>query len=210
MDARLAIRRKTTFREEEQALVETLNRLDQVKLEAVELVHLYDVFSASPADLDSLQTAVLRDRRVDDLVTEHDLNRLLADPQSTSLAVEPLPGQYDQRADAAMQALRLLQPDTQATIFSAELYIFSPVPEAAALEAIRSFLINPVEAGEKDLSHLEAPSMGQVSALAQFPDFLELDETGLKELLQSRGMAMNLNDLRQVQEYFRSEDRVPT
>ena len=121
MDARLAIRRKTTFREEEQALVETLNRLDQVKLEAVELVHLYDVFSASPADLDSLQTAVLRDRRVDDLVTEHDLNRLLADPQSTSLAVEPLPGQYDQRADAAMQALRLLQPDTQATIFSAEL-----------------------------------------------------------------------------------------
>ena len=210
MDARLAIRRKTTFREEEQALVETLNRLDQVKLEAVELVHLYDVFSASPADLDSLQTAVLRDRRVDDLVTEHDLNRLLADPQSTSLAVEPLPGQYDQRADAAMQALRLLQPDTQATIFSAELYIFSPVPEPAALEAIRSFLINPVEAGEKDLSHLEAPSMGQVSALAQFPDFLELDEAGLKELLQSRGMAMNLNDLRQVQEYFRSEDRVPT
>lgn len=210
MDSRLAIRRKPHFRDEERALLHVLNNLEGVCLDAVTIIHIYDVIGASGdgADIAALLAAVVRDERVDDEVSAAELQDLL-DSQAY-LGVEPLPGQYDQRADAAEQALRLLRPHSTARIFSAELYVFSPAPSADALQAIRNYLINPVESGEKDFSILRAPNMGERAPLKEYPDFLELDRQGLSALLAERSMAMNLDDLALIQEYFRSEKRVPT
>ncbi|WP_229770041.1 phosphoribosylformylglycinamidine synthase subunit PurQ [Mobiluncus porci] len=214
MDARLAIRRKPQFRDAEKALLTTLNHLEGVSLESVDILHLYDVFEAHADDLAALTEKVVQDRRVDDFVSAEFVgnSKPTVDPTGAYhlLAVEPLPGQYDQRADAAEQALRLLNPSTTASIISAELYVLRPAPTADALEAIRGYLINPVESREKNLAILQAPQIGTAAPLREYPDFLTYDETRLQGLLQERGMAMNLADLKLIQDYFRSEGRVPT
>lgn len=209
VDARLAVRRKPLFRNEEEALRTTLNNLDAVALDSVTVINVYDVFGAAPADIDALLASVVADERVDDVLGVEELEALLATAPS-SLAVEPLPGQYDQRADAAEQALRLLQPTTEAAIYSGEIYIFSPAPSAEAYAQIQDYLINPVEAGKKDLSVLRRPEMGDIEPLATYPDFLELDDEGLSAMIREVGMAMNLADLKVTQEYFRAEGRTPT
>ncbi|MCQ9343666.1 phosphoribosylformylglycinamidine synthase [Corynebacterium kozikiae] len=207
MDARLAVRRKPQFRNEESALRETLNNLGGVSLEGLKIVNIYDVFSATEQDLAALKASVVAEERIDSVLTEQELADLLTQPH---LSVEPLPGQYDQRADAAEQALRLLEPATQAAIFSGELFVFEPAPSAEALAAIRAFLINPVESGEKDMAVLRQPEMGEVEPLRTYPDFLTLDDAGLQALLKDVGMAMSLADLKVTQEYFRGEGRTPT
>lgn len=216
MNIRLAIRRKPSCRDDERALLATLRHLDGVTdLTSVAIIHLYDVFHADDDGLDreALLSSVVCDARVDAAVGEDELREMLESAranQSTALAVEPLPGQYDQRADAAGQALQLLLPDTNARIYSAELYVFSPALSAKALDAIRHYLINPVEAGEKDLSVLIEPDMGTPDPLVTFEDFLSRDEAGLAALVAERGMAMSVADLACIQEYFRSEGRTPT
>ncbi|AIN83213.1 MULTISPECIES: phosphoribosylformylglycinamidine synthase [Corynebacterium] len=196
MDARLAVRRKPEFRNEEATLLSSIGQDGEVAI-----YYLYDAFDATEEDLVALRESVVADSRVDELVE-------LPAPAELGnyLAVEPLPGQYDQRADAAEQALRLLRPETRAQITSATLYVFdSPVNDA-----VRSFLINPVESGEKNLSVLRRPSMGEIEPLKEYPGFTELDDEGLAELLAADGMAMSLADLKTIQDYFRSEGRTPT
>lgn len=210
MDLRLAVRRKPEFRENEQALLATLNNLDGVTLRNVTIVYTYDVFSATNRDIKALTESVVCDPRVDIQLSEADLCALLTEGNAAALGVEQLPGQYDQRADAANQALRLLEPTTHARIYSATLYLLEPTPSPDALARIRTYLINPVEAGEKDYSTLREPDMGSRQPLVEYPDFLERDDAGLDDLLRERGMAMNRADLQLIQEYFRSEGRTPT
>mgnify|MGYP001757810271 FL=1 len=115
MDARLAVRRKPEFRNEEATLLSSIGQDGEVAI-----YYLYDAFDATEEDLVALRESVVADSRVDELVE-------LPAPAELGnyLAVEPLPGQYDQRADAAEQALRLLRPETQAQITSATLYVFN-------------------------------------------------------------------------------------
>ncbi|MDO5030356.1 MAG: phosphoribosylformylglycinamidine synthase [Corynebacterium sp.] len=196
MDARLAVRRKPEFRNEEATLLPSIGQNGEVAI-----FYLYDAFDVTEEDLTALRESVVADSRVDELVE-------LPAPAELGhyLAVEPLPGQYEQRADAAEQALRLLRPDTKAQITSATLYVF----DAPVNEAVRSFLINPVESGEKNLNVLRRPSMGEIEPLKEYADFNELDDEGLTELLKADGMAMSLADLKTIQDYFRSEGRTPT
>lgn len=209
MDARLAVRRKPQFRNEESALRETLNNLDGVALEGVTIINVYDVFGATQADIEALKASVVADDRVDEILSTDDLNDALNNA-IWHLGVEPLPGQYDQRADAAEQALRLLQAATTARIFSGQLFIFTEALSDDAKASIEHFLINPVEAGEKDMTVLCQPHMGEKEPLKTYDDFLELDDEGLSRMLKEVGMAMNLADLKVTQDYFRSEGRTPT
>ncbi|MFC5370508.1 phosphoribosylformylglycinamidine synthase [Arcanobacterium bovis] len=207
MDKRLLIRRKPSFRAEERALTQTLNTLSGVSVRDLAAYNVYDVFNATEAEIAKLTASVLRDPRVDDVVPTESLAELLHRPH---LGVQFLPGQYDQRADAATQALGLVSPGTLAQIFSAHLYVFNEDLSSEALETITAHLINPVEAGKKNFDELVLPPISQIKPLAEFPDFLELDNAQLEELRQARSMAMSLEDLALIQEYFRTEQRVPT
>ena len=208
MDARLAVRRLPNFRDEERALLRSLNNLEGVELTDAQIINVYDVFDATDEDIAALTSSIVSDAKVDALLGTDEFASALATAPA-HLGVEPLPGQYDQRADAAEQALRLLNPDTVARITTGVVYVFSEVSDQA-FDAIRSYLINPVEAGEKNLDVLRAPSMGEVEPLTAHPDFLELDSDGLQALLADEGMAMSLADLELIQQYFRQEERTPT
>ncbi|WIM67289.1 phosphoribosylformylglycinamidine synthase [Corynebacterium breve] len=209
MDTRHGVRRKLQFRNEETALRDTLNNLDGVAVDSIAIINLYDVFDATDEDTRALTSSVIADARVDDMLTHDELDAVVSQASST-LGVEPLPGQYDQRADAAEQALRLLRPESKAAIYTGQAYLFEPSQSTEALAAIRGYLINPVESCEKDLAVLRQPAVGQAEPLKQYPDFLELDDEGLAAMIARDGMAMSLGDLKVTQEYFIAEGRTPT
>ncbi|MFY9263711.1 MAG: phosphoribosylformylglycinamidine synthase [Actinomycetaceae bacterium] len=210
MQYRLSIRRQPQFREAEVALKDTLNLLEGVELADVAILHVYDVFESNDAERAALLDAVVNDERVDEVIDDAAFAAVLADDTVAVLGVEQLPGQYDQRADAAEQALGLLQPDSVARIYSSQVYVLAPPPTPAAFETIQNYLINPVETRVKKLDQLREPSMGDIEALAVYSDFLELDDAGLDAFLRKQGLAMSFDDLRLVQEYFQGVGRVPT
>ncbi|MCI7551972.1 MAG: phosphoribosylformylglycinamidine synthase [Actinomycetaceae bacterium] len=207
MDARLVVRRKPEFRSEEASLLDELNALDGVDLASVELYFCYEAFNASEDDISSLAGSIVCDARVDSLITSESFASLARRP---SLGIEYLPGQYDQRADAATQALALVQPGTAARIYSSRLIVFDPEPSVSARRAITSHLVNPVESREKDFSTLSEPQLTHPKGVEQFPDFLTLNAQGLEKLRRERAMAMSFEDLALVQQYFIQEGRVPT
>ena len=127
-------------------------------------------------------------------------------------AVEPLPGQFDQRADSASECVQLVSAGERPDVRSAKVYVLSGELSAADVDAIKHYVINPVEAREATLStkatlKMEVATPADVEVLDAF---LELDEAGLAAFIANRGLAMDLADIKFCQEYFAGEKRNPT
>ncbi len=139
-----------------------------------------------------------------------------ADSQATGfqkiLAVEYLPGQFDQRADSAAECIQLISQGERPLVKSSTIYVLEGNIDESQITQIKNYLINPVEARE---ASLEIPD-----TLAQvYPDpdpvevllgFDLLDEDALTSFIANRGLAMDLADIKFCQQYFREEGRPPT
>ena len=129
------------------------------------------------------------------------------------LAVEALPGQYDQRADSCAQCIQMLTCGERPTVHSATVYAFYGALSDAEFEAVKHWLINPVDSRE---ASMEKPQTLQRDIPAPQPvatltGFIQADEAGLQATLDQYGLAMDLDDLRFMQAYFRDEEhRDPT
>ena len=128
----------------------------------------------------------------------------------TILAVEALPGQYDQRADSAQQCIQLLTGGERPRVACAKVYVLMGELTEGDLKRIKGYLINPVECREA--------SMDKPATLAQdypMPPAVKtigrlhrhVDETALNAMLGEYGLAMDLNDLKFMQAYFRDEEK---
>lgn len=131
------------------------------------------------------------------------------------LAVEALPGQFDQRADSAVQCLQFMTGGERAKVRCAKVYSFDLTePFTAEDEALlKRYLINPVENREASLSHPEtlARDITPPEAIKTLPEILEAeDEAAFKALYKRLGLAMSEADFREVQSYFKSENRAPS
>lgn len=208
MNQRFFIRKKPDFRQQEFALGTSLSEDLGVNITPPAIYQVYDVFNAGEEELRLLQSQVFSDFLVDEVVPEETLEILLGEP--SSIGVCPLEGQYDARSDAAEQCLRLLAPDTKASIRSAQLYFFDPALGSDVLDQIRAQLINPVDSYEKDFSVLEEGIAGEAEELNHPEDLLQMDRNGLLRLIEERGLAMSPEDLELIQEHFRKEGRAPT
>ena len=127
-------------------------------------------------------------------------------------AVEYLPGQYDQRAASCEECIQLLCRCPRPTVRTARVYIAEGDLSESDMERIKKYVINPVEAREASLAPKETlsdnyPAPADVKVLDGFND---LDEEGLKRTLEAFGLAMDLDDLKFVQDYFKTENREPT
>jgi len=139
-------------------------------------------------------------------------------PDDTVLAVEYLPGQYDQRADSAAQCLRLLRHGKDTDTWSpkvacSKVYVLKGALGAEQIGRIKKYLINPVDSREAALAKPStlSPALQEPDAVVALGGFLEADEAGLQKLLADKGMAMAMADLRHTQGYFRdTEKRCPT
>ncbi|WP_297242073.1 phosphoribosylformylglycinamidine synthase [uncultured Flavonifractor sp.] len=174
-------------------------------LTGVRVLRRYDVEGVDQGTYEAARTTVLSEPQVDAITDE-----VFELPQGyQALAVEALPGQYDQRADSCAQCIQMLTGGERPTVRAATLYLLAGELSKADLDKARGYLINPVESREADLNKPDT-LMQQYPEPADVPvldGFRALDQAGLEELLNQYGLAMDLADLTFLQRYFRDEEK---
>ena len=127
-------------------------------------------------------------------------------------AVEPLPGQFDQRADSASQCIQIISQGDRPTVKTAKIYALYGDISEEDFAKIKKHVINPVESREASLLLPETLAMKYdiPNEVAILDGFIDLDEEGLKNFIKSYGLAMDLGDITFCQEYFKGEKRNPT
>ncbi len=124
-------------------------------------------------------------------------------------SVEYLPGQFDQRADSAVQCVKFLKEDEEPVITTAVTYVIEGTITDAQLESIKSFCINPVDSRETGMEKPETlvSKFDEPEDVKIFDGFKDMEETALKELYDSLGLAMTFKDFQHVQNYFHGEEQ---
>ena len=208
MVSRIYVEKKPGFDVEAQQLKGELAEILGIRgLEGVRLVNRYDVEGIDEALFNACVPTVFSEPQVD--VTYDELPEA---PGAAVFAVEFLPGQFDQRADSASECIQLISQGERPTVRSAKVYILSGELTDADIEAIKRYVVNPVEAR---LAALEKPETLATEILDPEPvevldGFRELDEAGLAAFIAERGLAMDLADITFCQQYFEGEGRDPS
>ena len=127
-------------------------------------------------------------------------------------AVEFLPGQFDQRADSASECIQLISQGERPTVRSAKVYVLEGELSPADVDAVKHYVINPVEAREASLEPKQTlkANVPEPEPVEVLDGFLELSEAELQAFIDERGLAMDLADIKFCQEHFAGEGRVPT
>ena len=123
-------------------------------------------------------------------------------------SVEYLPGQFDQRADSAVQCVKFLKEDEEPVIRSATTYVIEGSITKEEFESIKSFSINPVDSRETGLEKPETlvTEFEEPADVEIFDGFKDMAEAALKELYDSLGLAMTFKDFLHIQNYFREDE----
>ncbi len=175
-------------------------------LTGLRVLNRYDAENIEKELFDAAVNTVFSEPQVDDVSFEL--------PQGDVVfAVEPLPGQYDQRADSAAQCIQIISQGNRPTIRTAKVYVLSGAPSEDELAAIKKYVINAVESREAALDLPETLAIDYTipQSVATVEGFTAMDEEALGALLDKLGLAMDLDDLKFLQAYFRDQEhRDPT
>jgi phosphoribosylformylglycinamidine synthase len=201
---RIYVEKKPEFRVEAQSLREELNGNLGLSLGELRLLNVYDLFGFTPELLEKSRYGVFGEVVTDVVTDTCDLTG------KRYLAVEYLPGQFDQRASSAEECVMLLEPEAKVKIRSARLLIFDDGVTDADLSRIRKYYINGVESREKNLAVLGLAENAEVRPVPVLEGFTRMGEAALAPYCKANGLAMNADDLREVVAYFRREGRDPS
>ena len=207
MVSRVYVEKKPGFDVEAQQLKSELVTILGVKgLDSLRLINRYDVEGADEDLFRSCVPTVFSEPQVDFAYDE------LPAGGVATFAVEFLPGQFDQRADSASECIQLISQGERPTVRSAKVYILDGELSDEDVEAIKRYVVNPVEAR---LATLELPEtltqdVPEPEPVEIIDGFRELDEAGLAAFIAERGLAMDEADIAFCQQYFKDEDRDPT
>jgi len=199
-------KKKGQTHEADGLLREVRDFLQIEKLATVRVLNRYDVENIEKALFDYAVTTVFSEPQVDNVTFDAPAGKVV-------FAVEPLPGQFDQRADSAAQCVQLLGQCDRPTVRSAKVYVLEGALTDADIAAIKKHVINPVECREAalDMPETLAVEYAIPESVATVDGFTAMDEAALSGLLDKLGLAMDLDDLKFLQNYFRDEEnRDPT
>ena len=205
---RVYVEKKPGFDVEAQQLGTELKTILGIDgLRKVRIVNRYDVEGISQELFEQATPTVFSEPQVDDASAD------LPDfGDATVFATEFLPGQFDQRADSAAECIQLISQGERPTVRSAKVYALEGTLSEADVDAIKHYVINPVEAREASLEakttlKTQVPTPGKVETIAGFN---EMDAAAGQKFIDERGLAMDLADLEFCQKYFSEEGREPT
>ena len=205
---RIFVEKKAELASEAKSLLsDAKNLLGIEKLENVRVLNRYDAENITEELFDYAVQTVFSEPQVDIATKETNLGDAIV------FAVEPLPGQFDQRADSAAQCIQILSQGDRPTIRSAKVYALYGNLADSDLAAIKKYVINAVESREASLEKPEtlAATYAAPETVATVTGFITMDEKALAELLDNLGLAMDLDDLKFLQNYFANEEhRDPT
>lgn len=200
LNTRIYIKKKESFDGKSIALN---NELKHIGIECnIKSYVIYDIFNATEEALNKLLASVFTDPTTDVCLQEVPQHQYL-------LPVEYLPGQFDSRAEAAMQCCQLLLGHNNILVQTATLYGIDECNETN-IESIKRYLINEVDAREKDLSILQFPAIETPNHEEVIDNFNLFDHESLVQFLKERRLSIDIDDLICIQDYFKSENRHPT
>ena len=164
----------------------------------------YDVENLSDATFERACNGVFAEPPVDVLYRE-DFPREESD---RIFSVEFLPGQFDQRADSAVQCVQFIKEDELPVIKTATTYVIEGEISEEEMEAIKAHCINPVDSRETGLEKPETlvTKFEEPADVKIFDGFKDMPEAELKELYSSLGLAMTFKDFQHIQNYFKGEE----
>ena len=204
---RVYVEKKAGQTHEADSLLREIRDFLQIeKLASVRVLNRYDAENIDESLFSYAVNTVFSEPQVDNVTYEVPAGQIV-------FAVEPLPGQYDQRADSAAQCIQIISQGNRPLIRTAKVYVLAGELSEENIAAIKKHVINAVESREASLELPEtlAVEYAAPQTVATVEGFITLDEKGLSDLLDTLGLAMDLDDLKFLQNYFRNEEhRDPT
>ncbi len=200
---RIFVEKYPEFQVEAASLKAELNENLQLDIPSLRLLNVYDLFGFTPELLEKSRYSVFGEIVTDKVSDECDL------AGTRYIAVEYLPGQFDQRAASAVDCVHLIDPKADVRIKSSKLIILSGDTDDETLARIRHYYINAVESREKDLSKLTDSEAAAVKPVPVLDGFTKMTDADLEPFCHKMGLAMNADDLREVVKYFTQEGRDP-
>lgn len=181
------------------------NLLGITKLEKIRIINRYDAENISSDIFEKAKKTVFSEPQTDIVSEELEID-------AKAFAVEYLPGQFDQRADSAAQCIQIMSKGERPRIKTAKIYLLYGDISAEDVNAIKKYVINPVEAREASFEKPET-----LEAPYKLPDdvkvldgFTSLSRSELEEFIKDYSLAMDIDDIVFCQKYFVSEKREPT
>lgn len=203
MNYRVFVEKKEGFRVEAVGLQDELNANLGLDIRCLRLINIYDLFGFSQELLDKCLYSVFGEVVTDRVSTEFDFEGC------PYIAVEFLPGQFDQRASSAEDCVHLIDPKADITIKSGKILVFDKDFAAADIDKVKKYFVNPIESRIKDISVLERFAHPAAERVSVIDNFTNLKEEDLAAYCEDKSLAMNTDDLREVVAYFRKEGRNP-
>lgn len=200
---RIFVEKYPEFQVEAGSLKAELNENLQLDLQSLRLLNVYDLFGFTPELLEKSRYSVFGEIVTDNVSDECDLTG------TKYIAVEYLPGQFDQRAASAVDCVHLIDPKADVHIKSSKLIVLSADVDEQTIAKIKHYYINAVESREKDLSKLTDTEHAAVKPVPVLDGFVNMKEEDLEPFCRKMGLAMNADDLREVVKYFTEEGRDP-
>ena len=200
---RIFVEKYPRFQVEAETLRRELNTNLGLAIESLRFINVYDLFGFSDELVEKSRYSVFGEVVTDSVTDECDMAGM------PHLAVEFLPGQFDQRAASAVDCVHLIEPNAEVKIKSSRLYIFDAGVDKEAMARIEKYLINAVESRKKNLDVLSDAESAEVKPVAVLEGFRNMKEEDLAPYCKANGLAMNADDLREVVNYFKAEDRDP-
>ncbi|EJT5940396.1 TPA: phosphoribosylformylglycinamidine synthase [Clostridium perfringens] len=202
------VEKKAGFNVESQILLKDFK--DNLGIEALEDVRVLNKYILG--DMEEEQYV----RTVNTILSEAPVDRVYEEnfeigQDEIAFGVEYLPGQYDQRADSASECIMLLTEEEKISVKSSKVIILKGNLNEEEIKKIKSYYINPVDSREvSPLSKVLEENLEEPNDVEVLDGFLDLNEEGLKNFHREKSLAMSLEDLKMIRDYFKSEDRNPT
>ena len=209
MAKRIFVEKKADFQIKAEALLEELvHNLQLTSLSNLRLVQVYDIFNLEEELLEQAIKHIFMEQVTDKVLLEEELGL----ESSVYFAIEALPGQFDQRAASSQEALLLLGSRQNVRVHTGQLFILNGNVLEEELAAIKNYLLNPVDSRFKDM---ESPLLEQEFSVSDssIPNLEFFENYSAEDFAMYKrevGLAMEVEDLLFIQDYFKSIGRVPT
>lgn len=204
---RLFVTPHTTTSQESQQLLTTFQQDLQIPLTDLRVYERYDISGITESEFERAKTLIFSEPPIETTCTTLNLSSL-----DHPIAIAPILGQYDQRADAAEQCLSILTGHDHSTVRTARIYVLRGPLIKTHIDTARQYLLQSIDAYESSMDlpttlDIVTPVVPETSHIKEFTTLTKIK---LEELLHSMQLAMTLEDLLCIQRYFQKEHRNPT
>ena len=200
---RIFVEKYPRFQVEAETLRRELNTNLGLNIESLRYINVYDLFGFSDELVEKSRYSVFGEVVTDSVTDECDMAGM------PFLAVEFLPGQFDQRAASAVDCVHLIEPNAEVKIKSSHILVFDASVTPDVLARIEKYYINAVESRKKNLEVLSDAESAEIKPVPVLEGFRNMTEEELAPYCKANGLAMNADDLREVVNYFKAEGRDP-